>query len=163
MLSRLALSTGRSVRAPVAAHVRRFSLAPTRARSAAAVKREVSSFQHPDGRTSLLKHITGGGALGESTGGMKAVYHAVSQPELWPLLISIGFAVVLCAYKVGRMNTFNPDTMWNKADRMATLQDPERLAKEGKAFVAHKEGKVVADFQDIKNLTLLGFQPKMKR
>lgn len=139
----------------------------TRSHSAVAaegggLKREVSSFQHADGRTSLLLHIQGGGALAESMEMKNGFIHAIGQKELWPLLVSIGAAVLLCAYKVGRMSTFNPDTFWNKEHRMAEIQDKDRLTKEGKAFARHKAGKTVADKQDIPKITLLGFQPKMK-
>ena len=165
MLSRLALTTGRSLRAPAVSHVRRMSLAPTRQATAVAaqqVEREVSSFQHQDGRTSLLKHITGGGALAEDSDMKRGVLTSVRQKELWPLLISIGLACVICAYKVGRMSFVNPETFWNKDQRMSTIQDKDRLTKEGKAFAAHKAAHEVVDKHDMGNITLLGLQPKMK-
>ena len=88
--------------------------------------------------------------------------HVLSLKELWPLFISIGAAVVLCAYKVGRMNTFHPATFWNKEHRMAEIQDKDRLTKEGKAFARHKAAHECADKMDIPKITFLGFQPKMK-
>ena len=56
-------------------------MAPTRAVAAegGGVQREVSSFQHADGRTSLLKHITGGGALMQDTD-LKALFASVALP-----------------------------------------------------------------------------------
>ena len=137
-------------------------MAPTRAVAAegGAVQREVSSFQHADGRTSLLKHITGGGALMQDTDLKAGALSAVKMPELWPLLISIGAACLLCAYKVGRMATVHPDTYWNKEQRMATIQDPDRLARDAKAYAAHKAGKEVVDsVNNIPKIKMLGMQP----
>lgn len=146
--------------APLALRSSRAYTAATR--PVLAVKREVSSFQHEDGRTSLLKHIIGGGALMEQAEMTKGVTTSVRQKELWPLIASMAVAVSICAYQVYRMNFNSPDTMWNKQHRMAEIQDKDRLEKESKSWAAHKASKEMKDQNDIKNISLLGLQPQYK-